>query len=163
MKIDDSRLELLVSTFVDEEDCIDLYPANAKNKLESKTWYITSNGYSELGPVKDGDYSYTQDLTRETLLKRIEGIELKGSIFLGYQSGESTYRDYEDWDDYAKAMGVSKLVAVSAKVPETIAKRFEFFANQTSNKSTKLRELIVEYVADQWKEQADDLIFRAEI
>jgi hypothetical protein len=159
MQITKERLDSLKATFMSEEDSFSFY-FKGKHKDGDTYFYCGLDGkVSEWIQGKE-DNDFKGNLDDEDFLKQIEGKELEGEFFLGYHVGEQSNVYLSDWEEYSKKMGVSKLVVLSTKVPEVIAKRFEFFADE---KSSKLRQLVVEYVKKQWIEKADSLVFQSDV
>ncbi len=153
MQIDEERLESLKATLMSEDDNISLNPVGKRSDLDPY-YYITIDGGNSYWK-NHKDNTEPESLSDEELLKAIKGKELEGEI---WKEGEYFY--YSDWEEYAKKIGVSKLVTLSVKIPEVIARRFAYFA---SDKDTKLRELIVEYVKKEWVSQAESLVFQNEV
>lgn len=157
MQITKDRLEALRATQMKEEDTITFWYASKHSKGDH--YFYIGQDDKKVTEWEEGEED-NEEIARHSeseFLELVKGKELEGDIWLGYQDGKQKDVYIQDWDQYAKKMGVSKLVVLATKVPEVIARRFEYFAEE---KSAKLRQLVVEYVKKEWVDQADDLVFR---
>lgn len=151
------RLEEIQATFrgYEDEDGITFILEGQKAKYPC--WDVWAK---RIGFFKDSDGTM-KDLETKDFLKAIEGKELTALIWKGWRDGEETYDDYDEWEDFARVIGVTRMVVISTKVPEIIAKRFDFFADEHGQSTaSQLRRVVYDYVEEEWKEKAGDLIFR---
>lgn len=141
------------------EDGVRIY-AQGKTK-DDEGWFITKDSINKHGKIVDGDYESWDIVDLDNFIEETKGLNL---IALP-TTGKLTEEDYEitDWVQLAKYLGISEMVTVGAKVPAIIARRFKYFAANDSDISTKLRELILEYIRVQWQEKAEKLIYEETI
>ena len=165
MRIDKERLEGIIATITpeDAEDCPYSFYEKGKNPSDDEYSFFQGGMMHHYKDDPKDEDSRAHSIQTSTFLERVKDKELVGRIWLGWQANKEKYYSTENWEEFAKEVGISELVAITTKVPKTIARRFEFFANQSSNKSAKLRGLVIDYVREQWKEQADNLVFREEV
>jgi len=167
MKLNRERISQIQTVLVNDDDSVDF----TEDDFSRGLWYVSNNCILRFGPEdEDGESSievtYSSrlgDRPYSEFYKEIKGKDLKARIFLGYQAGKPQYQEFKDWESLAKALGISELVTLATKVPKVIAKRFTFFANQTSDRSSILRSLVYKYVKKKMIEEIDTLMFKEEI
>lgn len=149
MKIDKDRLELVTSILLDEDSWVYFY-----FKKVGKRWAVGNEDvvrYNKWKPDDDSSYEDNDVISYESFLEDVEDVELTAE----YDDIEMT-----EWEKFANYIGVSKLVCVSTKVPEVIAKRFKYFSNDTV--SSQLRTLIYNYVSKKIEEKSDEIMFKGD-
>ncbi len=162
MQLNEERLEgLRVVMMGAEDEGYAFFESGTKE--DDGSWYVSGTGIGKFGPKNEnGDNDYNK-IRPETLLTQTKAKELTASVFLGYENGEEKHRYYTDWDEFAKVVGISEMVALSVKIPKNVAKRFKVFATEESTPADMMRKLIVDYVAKYMKENAENLAFRESV
>ena len=162
MQLNEERLEGLRVVMMGDES--EGYAFFETGKKESEgSWYVAGNGLSKFGPEDKEGNNDCEAIKPETFLAEVKGKELTASIFLGYEAREAKYRYYTNWEEFARVVGISENVALSVKVPKNVAKRFKVFAAEESTPADKLRELIIDYVAEYMKKNAGTLAFQESV
>jgi hypothetical protein len=162
IRLDQEKLEAIQTVLIYDDDGVSIRLSG--NGPDDEGWYITNEEkIFEVGKKnKDGESEYFNQIKGKDFLKLIYGLDLivSTSVKRGDQNEEL---EFKDWEHLAEYLGINKLVVLAVKVPEIIARRFEYFATQSGTKSDKLRRLIFEYVKKEWMEQADSLIYRSNV
>ena len=162
MQLNEERLEGIRVILMGNDSDGYTFFESAKGE-DAENWYVSGTGLGKFGPEPEkGERDYGK-IRPETFLTQIKGKELTAQIFLGYENGEEKNREYTEWEDFARAVGISEMVALSVKVPKNVAKRFKVFANEESTPADKMRELVVGYVADYMKKNAETLAFKESV
>ena len=166
MKLDPDKINQIQIVLIHEDDFVEF----ADGKFEDGLWYVSSDRIHRFGEeteegskIEETFSIVSSDRPYSEFYKQIEGKELAARIWVGKKAGHDEYQGFTNWEDLAKAIGISELVTLATKVPKTIAKRFTVFANQRSDRSSILRQLVYDYVKQQIIEQADSLMFKEEI
>ena len=126
---------------------------------DDQGWYITKDSVSKHGKMlKSDDYeSWDHDIDLDDFIEETKGLNLT-ALYAPARIAETDY-EFTDWVQLAKYLGISEMVTLGVKIPSVIARRFKYFATSESDVSTKLRELILEYVRTKWQEKAEQLIY----
>lgn len=163
IRLDKEKLESIQTVMMMDTDGVNVRLSNLD--LDDMGWYITDNEEIFEEGVKineDEDREYFNKISKETFLDKVKDKDL--ILYVVVKKGDDwENQKFEDWEHLTMFLGINKLVVVSVKIPEIIAKRFEYFSTQSGTKSQKLRELIYEYIKKEWIEQADNLILRSNI
>ncbi len=165
MKLDAERLEHIQVVLTGQGETQILF-YQVGDKVGKKEFYsVSHDSTGRFDPRKneDEDTYYTRIDYIEDFLKRIGPKELTASIFIGYTAGKEQNEFFDSWEQLSRYLGIGELVAISAKVPKIIARRFDAFSSRLSTRSGVLRQLIYDYVKEQYKERLDELIFREEV
>lgn len=167
MKLDKEKVSQIQTVLLTDDSNVEF----TDSEFEKGLWYISNRNidkFDEGGGGKESQIvetfsNYVGDKDYSDFFKEVEGKELKARLSMGYHLGKCQYKVYEDWEKLAKVLGISELVTVATKIPKTVAKRFEMFADEKSDRSSVLRELVYDYVKKKMIEQAGSLMFREEI
>ena len=167
MKIDENKISQIQTVLRTDDAFVEF----TENKFKDGLWYVSNNNINKFGKSdpEEGaqiEQTYSQcfgDRPMSEFFEEIKGKDLKARIFLGRLGTEEEYQQFSNWQKLASAIGVSDLVTVATKIPKVVAKRFEIFANQKSDRSNVLRELVYKYVEKCIVEQVKDLMFKEKI
>ena len=167
MKLDEKRISQIQTVLTDDDDFVEF----AEEDFDEGLWYVSKDCIHRFGAKDESGEQYIEktysnrigDRPYREFYEQIKGKELKARIFLGYHMGKPQYKVFTEWEDLAKAIGVSELVTLATKVPKVIAKRFTVFANMEGGRSNVLRNLVYEYVKKKMIENIDSLMFKEEI
>jgi len=160
MKLDKEKIELLQVVLTgtgDDGESVEFAEGNGFEKGLSYGVYPSKIYRYENKTEEDIE---SKRISAEGLLKAIEGKEVRGRYFLGWDDQKQNYRYYDTWDELAKAMGVSQMVTLTTKIPKNVAKRFTVFANEDSSISETLRKLVYGYVQKYMADNSEKLMFR---
>lgn len=168
MKLDYEKLSQIQTVLQKDDESVDF----TTNKFKKGLYYVSNSKVHKFGEEKgkDNESEIEQTFSSNGLdrplsefFEQINDKELTARIFLGWSEGVAQYQEFKNWNTLAKVLGITKLVTLATKVPHVVAKRFEMFANQRSDRSAVLRSLVYNYVKNQMIKQAEDLMFKEEI
>ena len=160
MLLNKDRLEEIKDVIFrgNEDDSIDFVLTGTKGQYPS--YYLSPT--KVLNFIESAD-DFTE-MTEEDFLKKVADKELSLEIFRGYFDGKEQYDRYDTDAEVDAELGIAKMTVISTKVPEVIAKRFRTFAGEHEQSvASQLRRLTYDFVEKEFKEKAEDLMFRADI
>lgn len=156
MRLDKERLEAIKTMILTDQDGVSLIE---KGQKEGEGEYYIS--YDVFAYVK-GEEVFDR-MSLDQIADAMKDKEYTAEIFLGWEMGKEAKEKIKEWEDLAKYLGISEMVTVATKIPKVVARRFEYFANQGSNKSDTLRKLVYAEVKKNMVDQVDRLMFRENI
>lgn len=162
MELNKERIEHILITIINDEDNLSFYETG-KDPDKLSYALFPSKIFKAINRTKDGDNESFNEISIGTFLDEIKDKNITTQIFIGYKGNEEQYEELTIYEDLAKHLGITELVTLATKVPKIIAKRFEFFANQTSSKSHELRKLVYKNVKENIVDQVDSLMFQEQI
>lgn len=154
--ITEEQVEQIQALLVKEGGSVSFYKKGTKD--DDGSWYVTSSGISEFGPIKNGDFTFNDTRTVEQFLQFARENELSATVNLTGSNTDDHH--FENWDHLARYMGLSDLVVTSVKVPKKIMDKFQYYTTQNMTVSQQLRKLIIDYVIQSIKDNAEEDAFR---
>ena len=158
MQITQERLEEL-QTVILRESSVSFIETD-KSFEKNDYWYITNDDVGEqIAPKGESDWDY-KTRSKDSFLKWVEGKDVKANTII-YREGVTGYdeENFKEWEHLARYLGVSTLVALSTKVPQSVVRKFKYFASSEGTASEVIRGLIYNYVQEQIKLQSQKLMF----
>ncbi len=165
MKIDKERFDELKTVIMTDLDFVEFCLID--QKFEDGLWYVSYENRIAVFGKDEGDDNgapILKNIDPNKFLDSINGLEVKARIFTGWSEGREQREEFDDYGLFSKAIGISSLVAVSTKLPNSVDKKLKYFANREGKeKSAKIREIVYGYVEQQIRENAKDLMFKESI
>lgn len=161
MYLDENKLDEIRIMLIGDDQSIEFSPI--KENFEKDMWIVYNKEKISLRSHNEEKYDFgiKGSYYSHEFLGKVNGVDLRARIFIHWEGDEEKYDIFDDYNELAKCIGVSNLVAVSSKIPQSVERKFRYFIQKEGkDKSTKIRELIYGFTKHSIEDNAEELMFK---